>query len=441
MSNKRKLMHQIINVDVQSLSVEGRGMANLEGKKVFVFGALENETVKAKVMKQHSRYLEAKVESVLTPSIRRVAPVCEHFGECGGCQLQHLSSEHQIEHKQNQLINLLQHADISPTEWHSALIGPSIGYRHKARLGVRYVEKKGEMLIGFREAHSNKIVEMRSCAILHPKVGNLIQALRQFIAQLEAFRDIPQIEVAAGDSEVALIFRILQPISALDRDKLIAFANEHQFNLYLQPGGPESIEKIWPDPIESLAYTLPAHEIKFHFKPLDFTQINPAINQQMVNQAIEWLDINPQDNVLDLFCGLGNFSLPIAKYAKKVVGIEGDKEMVSRATHNAGLNCLSNVEFYAANLFENCEKEGWFNISYDKVLLDPPRLGAQSLVSQMEKLAPRSILYVSCDMNTFVRDAAILVHQKKYELKKVAIMDMFPHTKHVETMGLFQLKK
>lgn len=439
MSNKKKLMHQIIDLEIQRLSVEGRGISELDGKKVFVFGALENEKVSAKVMKQHSRYLEAKLESVIVPSARRTEPVCIHFGECGGCQLQHLSSDDQIAHKQNQLKNLLDHAGVTPVEWHAPLIGPATGYRNKARLGARFVEKKGEMLVGFREAHSNKIVEMTSCAILHPKVGNLIETLRQFIKKLDAFRDIPQIEVAAGDHEVAFIFRVLKPVSNVDREKLLEFAQQHNITLYLQPGGPDSLEKIWSDTNQSLTYHLPLQEIQFQFEPLDFTQINPFINRLMIEQAIKWLAITPEDNILDLFCGLGNFSLPLAKYAKKVVGVEGDEQMVERASSNARNNHLLNTEFYAANLFESLENESWFNISHNKVLLDPPRLGAQALVSQIERLSPQSILYVSCDMNTFVRDAAILV-QKGYELQKIGIMDMFPHTKHVETMGLFKWK-
>lgn len=440
MSRNRKLVNQSLELTVNQISVEGRGISSLEGKKVFVFGALENEKVQAKVIRQHSRYLETKLEYVLEASEKRVEPICPHFGECGGCQIQHLSTEHQIEHKQKQLSKLLAHAEIVPSEWHETLIGPSTGYRYKARLGVRYVEKKGVVLVGFREAHSNKIVEMNSCAILHPTVGNLIKPLRQLISELSAFKDIPQIEVAAGDKEVALIFRILQPLIQADTDKLIAFAGEHHLSLYLQERGPESVKKIWPNQEETLSYRLMHGAITMHFKPLDFTQINPVINNQMVRQALDWLQVSERDTVLDLFCGLGNFTLPIAQKVKSVVGVEGDAQMTAKASMNAASNQISNAHFYEANLFEDFSKEPWFTIAYNKVLLDPPRLGAATIVENIEKLAPESILYVSCDMNTFVRDAAVLVHQKKYKLEKIAIMDMFPHTKHVETMGLFVLK-
>ncbi|MGE4350145.1 MAG: 23S rRNA (uracil(1939)-C(5))-methyltransferase RlmD [Candidatus Berkiella sp.] len=441
MSRNRKLVNQSLELTVNQISVEGRGISSLDGKKVFVFGALENEKVQAKVIRQHSRYLETKLESVLEASEKRVEPICPHFGECGGCQMQHLSTEHQIEHKQKQLSKLLAHAEIVPSEWHETLTGPSTGYRYKARLGVRYVEKKGVVLVGFREAHSNKIVEMNSCAILHPVVGNLIDPLRQLVSELAAFKDIPQIEVAAGDKEVALIFRILQPLIQADIDKLIAFSSEHHLSLYLQEGGPESVKKIWPNQEETLSYRLMDGLISMHFKPLDFTQINPVINNQMVRQALDWLQVSENDTVLDLFCGLGNFTLPLAQKAKAVVGVEGDAQMTAKASMNAVSNQISNASFYEANLFEDCSKAPWFTIAHNKVLLDPPRLGAAAIVDNIEKLAPESILYVSCDMNTFVRDAAVLVHQKKYKLEKVAIMDMFPHTKHVETMGLFVLKK
>lgn len=430
----------ILPFEVQNLSVEGRGISELNGKKVFIMGALENEKVQAKVMRQHSRFLEAKVETIELASLKRIEPICEFFGECGGCQLQHLSSEHQIEHKTNQLKNMLSHMEINPDEWCPAVTGPAQGYRYKARLGVRYVEKKGGILVGFRESHSNKIVEMTSCAVIHPKVGNLIQPLRDLIAALSIKKEVPQVELSAGSQEVSLVFRVLVEPLDDDKEKLIHFAKQHEISIYLQPKGVDSVYKLWPDSMPVLSYQL-KNGLTYHFHPLEFTQINPFINEQMVTQALKWLNIESEDKILDLFCGLGNFSLGLAQRAKHVTGVEGDGGMVERAKENAQNNQIANIDFFEANLFEDCQAKEWFNISYDKLLLDPPRSGANYIVDNIEKIAPKMILYVSCDMNTFTRDAAILVHQKNYRLEKVSVLDMFPHTKHVETMGLFVYQK
>lgn len=439
MARKYKYKHQTLPFDVQTMSVEGRGIAEIDGKKVFIFGALENEKVSATVMRQHSRFLEAKIEDILEPSDKRIDPVCQFFGQCGGCQLQHLPANEQIKHKNKQLSHLLEHADISPNQWMPPVTGPTEGYRYKARLAVRFVEKKGGILVGFREAHSNKIVEMSHCHVIHPRVGPLIKPLADLIAQLSCYQEIPQIELSAGDTEIALIFRVLTSLLEKDMELITYFAKQHDIQIYLQPKGPDSVTPLWPKESKTLSYKL-TQGLVYEFHPLDFTQINPFINQKMVTQALAWLQITKQDTVLDLFCGLGNFSLALAQQAKNVVGVEGDALMVARAQRNAAQNHLANTAFYEANLFEACEQLPWYGIEYDKVLIDPPRSGAQAVVENIHKIAPRSLLYVSCDMNTFVRDAAILCHQQQYQLDKVAILDMFPHTKHVETMGLFVRK-
>lgn len=437
MSKKRKYQHNIYPFEVGAMSVEGRGIAELEGRKVFIFGALEHEKVQAKVVRQHARYLEATVESITESSERRVSPPCPYFGTCGGCQLQHLSIEDQLLHKENQLKKMLEHLGIQPQAWMSPLTGPAHGYRYKARLGVRYVEKKEKLLIGFREAHSNKLVDMDSCYILHPKLGQHIEVLKALIGSLDAYQAIPQIEFAAGDEDAVLIFRVLEALTAQDEAKLIEFSKTYGFSVYLQPKGPDSIYKIGPNnDVQTLSYRNPLFDLTYHFNPLDFTQVNPHINARMVAQAIDWLSLSQNDSVLDLFCGLGNFSLALAKHAGHVIGVEGDAEMVKRAYHNALINNIKHVNFHAANLFEDCKNLSWFNMSYDKLVLDPPRSGAKWIAEHIYLLAPKVILYVSCDMNTFARDAAILTNQR-YALKQVGIMDMFPHTKHAETMGLF----
>lgn len=436
MSRKNKIT-QPLELQVHRLSTEGRGIAEYEGKKAFVFGALPDETVRATVTKQHSRYLETQVDEVLVPSAKRVTPICPHFGRCGGCQLQHLSSEDQLAHKESQLKNLLEHHGILPNPIAAPLTGPQTGYRYKARLGVRYVPKKGGILIGFRENHSNKIVEMESCSVIHPKVGHLIEPLKQLLMSLIAYEDIPQIEMAAGENEVALIFRHLKPLSEEDEAKLVAFCTEHELSLFCQSGGPETVTKRWPDTPPYLYYTIPDFDIKLFFNPLDFTQVNPMINRKMITQACDWLALNAQDHLLDLFCGLGNFSLPLARRVQSVIGVEGDAKMVHHAQENARWNGVENATFYQTNLFEDCAKAPWHSKSFNKIILDPPRSGAWEVVNQIDRWMPERILYISCNMTTFVRDAAHLVHQKGLTLQIVGLMDMFPHTKHSEVMGLF----
>ncbi len=337
---------------------------------------------------------------------------------------------------------LTNQSKVTPGEWLAPLEGTVNGYRQKARLGVRYVDKKETLLVGFREQGNNKIAIIESCSVLDPRVGKHIQALRNVISSLEGRNVIPQIEVAIGGDEVALIFRHLEPLSDNDIDVLKSFCQTYQFSLYLQPSGVESVHKVYPPNTDlNLKYELLDQQLTYQFHPLDFTQVNHDINQKMVNQALALLNPKPTDTILDLFCGLGNFSLPFAQRSQTVVGVEGAPQMVERAKANADFNRLTNVEFHAFDLSKDFADQLWAKKKYDKIIMDPPRCGAQEIVNQISILNPKEILYISCNPATFARDAAILVHQHGYHLAKVGVMDMFPHTAHVETIGLFLKKK
>lgn len=442
--HKKLLTNEAIEFTISGLSHEGRGIArdpDKQDKITFVFGALPGETVTAKLTRSMSRYNEAMAQEILISSVERVEPPCPHFGVCGGCQLQHLQHDAQITEKQNFLAQQLTHfGKITPKAWLAPLRGDPLGYRNKARLGVRYVHKKEALLVGFREQSSNKLAMIDHCAVLHPRVGEQILALRACINQLQAKESIAQIEVAVGGEEVALVFRHLTPLSPEDVEHLLAFGQTGNFSIYLQSGSRETVKKIWPqDAPESpalLCYHLPDQGLAFQFHPLDFTQVNPVINQKMINQALMLLDLKPTDTVLDLFCGLGNFSLAMAQKAAKVTGIEGSAQMVQLAEHNAAANQLSNVYFQALDLSQPPRE--MFDVAYDKIVLDPPRCGAKEIVEQLALSGTAEILYVSCNPATFARDAAILVSQNRYYLDKVGVMDMFPHTAHVETMALFR---
>ncbi|MCS5711099.1 23S rRNA (uracil(1939)-C(5))-methyltransferase RlmD [Candidatus Berkiella aquae] len=443
MSRRRKIFPAPFEVEVTGLSHDGRGIARVNDKILFVFGALPQETVRVQITKIHSRFQEGTTLEVLKPSLMRVKPACTHFGTCGGCSLQHIAPLQQVELKQAWLQDQLTHqGKVTPVEWLPPLLSESQGYRQKARLAVRYVPQKQSLLVGFREQGNNKIAIIESCETLDPRVGKKIKALRELIDALAAKESIAQIEVAASEEEVALIFRHLQPLSDSDQKALITFCQQNQFSLFLQPSNNESVHKVWPeDGNPYLSYQLPTQNLSFAFHPMDFTQVNAQMNQQMINQALALLDPKSDDIILDLFCGLGNFSLPFAKYANRVVGVEGSVQSVSRAKENAIRNQLTNTEFYACNLEDDFKHMPFAKGNYNKIILDPPRSGAQKIVEEMAYFAPKEILYVSCNSATFVRDAAILVHQHGYRLVKCGVMDMFPQTAHIETMGLFVATK
>jgi 23S rRNA (uracil1939-C5)-methyltransferase len=427
-----------ITVNITGLSHEGRGIAAINGKTSFIHGALPEEKVTCHLTKKHSRYNEGIAVDILTPASTRTTPECAHFGLCGGCSLQHMQTDAQIIFKQKVVLEQLQHfGQIQPEEILPPLTGASWGYRGKARLGVRYVRKKGKLLVGFREKFSNYLADITTCPVLHPSIGTRLTALSTLIASLTQYEHIPQIETAVGAEGTALVFRHMTPLPEEDLEKLRAFGEAQQMHIYLQPNRPDPIHKIWPqNQLPLLHYELPEYQLKMHFHPLDFTQVNMEVNQQMIQQALRLLELQSTDQVLDLFCGLGNFTLPMARYAGKVIGIEGSEEMVQRAQENARLNQINNTNFYSSNLMEPSTVAAWMQ-SYDKILLDPPRTGAKEIIAHFEKFAARRVVYVSCNPATLARDAKELVHTHGYTLKKAGVINMFPHTSHIEAMALF----
>jgi 23S rRNA (uracil1939-C5)-methyltransferase len=344
----------------------------------------------------------------------------------------------QIKAKQQVLLDNLKHiGKLVPEEVLPPLTGPVWGYRTKGRLGVKDVIKKGRVLVGFREKRSSYVADLTRCEVLHPSVGEKFRELSELIEQLEARARIPQIEVAVAETTTALVFRHLDPLSETDIEKLQQFARDNQFQVYLQPGGPDSVQPLWPEK-HTLSYRLPGQDIEIQFRPTDFTQINIAINEQMITRVLDMLALGKADCVLDLFCGLGNFTLPMARQAGAVVGVEGEAGLVNRARENALLNGIENATFHTANLAEDHTETSWAGGGYNKVLLDPPRSGAAEVMDVLGNIRPQRIVYVSCHPGSLARDAGTLVNDKGYRLLSAGVMDMFPHTAHVESIALFE---
>lgn len=435
-----------VEVEITAISNEGRGIAHVDERTVFIDQALLGETVLFKYTRLTSKIAEGRAVEVLQASDLRVTAKCKAFEMCGGCSLQHMSSAAQIDLKQSMLLDQLEHIGVRPDEVLPPLLGPEYGYRTKARLGVRYVHKKEKVLVGFRERNSSFITETTRCEVLHPSVGEIIDELAQCINQLEAKRSIAQIEVAVGDNQTVLVFRHLEELCEQDRKILADFCESHSLVCYLQAGKPDDLELLTPQQAETLYYNLPVDEtaatkeLKIEFQPSDFTQVNPEINKQMVLNAIDYLDLKQTDVVLDLFSGLGNFSLAMAKHCQQVTAVEGSLLMVKKARHNALLNDVSNVEFIYADLYsDEILTAPWLKQKYDKILLDPPRSGAAEILPALKKMQAEKIVYVSCHPATLARDAAVLVNDLGYKLKQAGIMNMFPHTGHVESIAVFEI--
>ena len=437
---KKKLPTMPATATIEKLSHDGKGIAHIEGKTTFVLGALPQETVTFYYTAQQRHFDEGVVAEVLQASPERIAPACPHFGVCGGCSAQHMSPDAQRNLKQAVLLEQFAHfGKVTPEQVVMPLQGDVWGYRHKARLGVKYVAKKQSVLVGFREQRSNFLADIEQCPVLHPTVGLQITALRKTLTQLIEKDKIAQIEVAVGENKAALVFRNLVPLDTSDRQKLCELAQQMDAYFYLQPKGIDSVVPLYPEdlPLDSLYYQLPTEEVTFQFAAHDFTQVNPSVNRQMVPQALDWLDLQTTDCVLDLFCGLGNFTLPLAKRVHNVVGVEGSAPLLERAQYNAQQQGINNVNYHVANLAEMHLDYPWLSQTYDKVLLDPPRSGALEIIQQLTFKNVTHVVYVSCNPATLARDAEILVHQKGFRLIKTGIMDMFPHTAHVESMALF----
>ena len=437
--NRKSIPTTPVAARIESFAHDLRGVTHVNNKAVFVDGALPGEEVEFVYTDIRRDFAEARIERVISPAPNRIEPRCPHFGLCGGCSLQHLDEAEQISIKQNLLMEQFRRiGKVEPAEIWPPLTGPHWGYRHKARLGVKWVAKKSKVLVGFREKASSFLAELETCLVLHPKVGEHLQDLSALIESLSIRDQIPQIEVAVGDERAALVFRVLTPPSPEDLEWLRGFAQRFEFDLYLQPKGPDSIVALWPDNPPLLGYQLAYNNVQFRFKPTDFTQVNVAINRKMVNRVMETLDPQATDEILDLFCGIGNFTLPLARKAAHVIGIEGGADAVARARQNAADNGLDNVSFHVADLTQEQDSTLWANRQYDKVLLDPSRAGAMEILAYAKKWAASRIVYVSCNPSTLARDAGILVNELGYRLVKAGVMDMFPHTTHVESIALFE---
>lgn len=452
-SRRQRLPAEPVELTIESMSHEGRGVAHHDGKVAFVSGALPGETVSAKYQSRRGKFDELVVETVITASAERVEPPCQYAAVCGGCSLQHLAPEQQLAFKENVLLEHLQHAgEMAPGQFDllPRLHGDSLYYRRKARLAVRVVQKKGGVLVGFREKASSFITDMQSCRILVPEVGDLISALRNFINGLEGRYQIPQIEVAVGENsadltarkQVALVFRHLQALAQSDIDQLCQFAEQYDLHVYLQPGGTDTVSRLHPPQGEEaprLHYYLPDQGLKLAFHPMDFTQVNAGINRAIVSRALEHLRLQATDKVLDLYCGLGNFTLAAARQAASVMGVEGSEAMVLRGQENAAANGIDNVNFAAADLSQAITACDWAQSTYDKIILDPPRSGAIEIIPEIARMGAQRIVYVSCNPITLARDSKILL-EHGYDLKSAGVMDMFPHTTHVESMAVFERK-
>ncbi|MGE5469926.1 MAG: 23S rRNA (uracil(1939)-C(5))-methyltransferase RlmD [Bacteroidota bacterium] len=425
---------------IESLDHEARGIARQEGKAIFVDGALPGETVEYASFRRKPSYELAQLVSVLRPSTARVEPRCPHFGVCGGCAMQHMEPTAQVAAKQRVLEDSLWHIGrVRPETILPPIQGAPWGYRHRARLGVRLVPKKGGVLIGFHERRSSYIADMPTCDILPPHVSALLLPLRALVGALSVAHCLPQIDISVGEHCTALALRILQPLNDRDEQLLRDFADRHDVVFYLQPKGPDTVYRFYPLPGPRLSYTLPEFDLEFEFRPTDFTQVNHAVNRLLVRRALRLLDPQPGERIADMFSGLGNFTLPIARSGATVVAVEGSEGLVQRGRESAAANGLAErVEFGVANLFV-CTEESIAALGrFDKMLIDPPRDGAMELVKVIGPNGPRRIVYVSCNPATLARDAAVLVNTNGYRFVAAGAVNMFPHTAHVESIAVFE---
>ena len=422
--------------EVLDLSHDGRGVLRHEGKTVFVPDVLPGENITYRAMRRKRSFDEGELLELHTRHPDRVEPRCAHFGTCGGCVLQHLAPQRQLELKQKHLADVFSRiGEVTPRQWLQSLTGPHWGYRRRARLAVKYVQKKQRVLVGFRERGKPYVADIQSCEVLDPRVGTRLEELAGLIAGMDARESIPQIEVAMGDSHVCLVFRHLQDLSVADVAALRDYGRDTGLWIYLQSGGLDTVRPLEADaPV--LRYALPEYDVDLEFTPIDFVQVNAELNQRMIAHALELLDLQAGDRVLELFAGLGNFTLPMARRGAQVVAVEGDAGLVERGRDNAQRQGLD-AEYHVADLFQPQQGAPWVQAGFDKVLLDPPRAGAEEILPLVLSKKPQRIVYVSCHPASLARDAGIIVNGG-YRCASAGVMDMFPHTGHVESIALFE---
>ena len=431
----------LLTGEVTDLNADAQGVMRIDGKVVFVRDALPGETISFQLRRRKRRHDEAILEEVLSPADNRVTPRCDAYGTCGGCSLQHLSEDAQRDYKQQLLLNNLQHiGGVTPEEIATPLADPAWGYRRRARLGVKYVDKKGRVLVGFRERDKPYIADMAACHVLIPEIGLQLDRLVACIETLDLRSRLPQIEVAGGDNGVALVLRILDPLSQADRARLEKLARDSGWWLYLQPGDLGTVKPLNPQ-TPTLAYQLPNFDVSLQFEPTDFIQVNGALNRLMVDQAMEWLAPQAGDTALELFAGLGNFSLPLARLGTALTTVEGEASLVQRASENAARNGLAGITTFVDDLYRqdaDLTRSNWARQRYRLALIDPPRSGAREALPALAAAGVERLLYVSCHPGTLARDAGLLVKEYGFRLRRAGMLDMFPHTRHAEGMALFE---
>jgi 23S rRNA (uracil1939-C5)-methyltransferase len=440
MARARADLNEVVTARIDALNHDGWGVVRGAGKTVFVAGALPGELVQFRARRRQRSHDEAELVAVLEAAPDRIEPGCAHYGQCGGCVLQHLAPASQLKVKDDELRQTLRRiGKVEPGQWLPPLSGEPWGYRRRARLGARFVHGKGRSLVGFREKMSSYVAEVEQCPVLRPEAGLLVGELSRLVTALSIPTRIPQIEVAVGDELTVLVVRVLDPPSPQDRGHLLAFEAAHGVRILLQAGRPDSLEPLSGDK-PALWYGLPHYGLKLAFEPADFIQVNGAMNQRLIEHVLGLLELDAQSVVLDLFCGLGNFTLPLATCAQRVVGIEGDEGLIARARANASANDLANVHFHAADLAGEDAVQRCLALAggtgYSHVLIDPPRTGALDVLPALAKLAPRRLAYVSCHPGSLARDLGILVTEPGFSLRSAGIVDMFPHTSHVESVAI-----
>jgi len=435
---RRRVPLEPVEVEINDLSHEGRGAGRVDGKVIFVHGALPGEQVSARLTGRNRRFDEAVTLAVEVPSAERVDPACPWFGYCGGCALQHLDHAAQLHWKQQRLgENLRRIGGVEPERWDDPLAAEPWHYRRRARLSVRNVPGKGRVLVGFREIGGRYVADIETCMILHPAFSDRLMSLSALIGALSIPDRIAQVECAAGDDSAAVVLRNLDPLTEPDLDLLRQWSEDNGIAVWLQPAGPASVYRLCPEQ-HRLSYRLDAFDLEFEFHPQHFIQVNGAVNQLLTRRAIELMAPGAHERVLDLFCGLGNFSLPLASRAGQVLGVEGEESLVRAAAANAEANGLTNTRFVTADLTRPIEQLEWMKQAFDAVLIDPPRSGAAEILPLVAATGAGRIVYVSCDPATLARDAGMLVREYGYRLESAGIADMFPHTAHVESIAMFR---